>query len=258
MEYCVEKNRVLRKLIRIFGLLLLILFTDHGFAASETKAVIAIIIDDIGYQWQTDIHAILLPHPLTYSFIPAAPYTEKLAGIAHQQNKEIMLHLPMQSISNSHAEPQLIRLDMTMDQVGEVLWNGLAEVPYVKGINNHQGSLITQHPGHMQWLMQWLRGTGLYFVDSRTSEQSVAQKVAQDNGIPNLQRDIFLDHDPSPAAIEAQFDKLVQVAKQKGVALAIGHPYPATIKMLGRRLPKLQHQGIRLLSVSNLIQGRSR
>jgi len=242
-------------LVSLVITLLLLALSQNCVAAKF--ATIAIIIDDIGYQWRSDSHAISMPYQLTYSFIPAAPFTEKLAALAHHNNKEVMLHLPMQSISNRDSENDAIRLDMNMDQIGEVLWNGLAEVPFAMGINNHQGSLITQHPGHMQWLMQWLRGTGLYFVDSLTSEQSVARQLAQANGIPSLQRDIFLDHDRSPKAIEQQFDKLLLLAKQKGVAIAIGHPYPATIKMLGRRLPQLKRQGVRLLSVSDLIKGTS-
>jgi len=235
-------------------LCLLLVVTSSPALANKKAPVIAIIIDDIGYAWQTDYHAISLPFALTYSFIPSAPHTAQLATIAHQHKKEIMLHLPMQSISDRHGESQAIRLDMNMDEIGQILWNGLADVPFAIGINNHQGSLVTQHPGHMQWLMQWLRGTGLYFVDSLTSEQSVADEVARENGIPSIKRDIFLDHDPSPKAIEQQFDHLIRVAKKKGVALAIGHPYPATIQMLGKRLPTLQAQGIRLLNVSSLIK----
>ena len=249
-----RRQRSLSHAILVFCSLML----SHDLWAAAKTVDIAIIIDDIGYQWQIDHRAVTLPYPLTYSFIPAAPYTEKLASLAHDHNKEVMLHLPMQSISNQDAEKTAIRLDMNMEQIGEVLWNGLAEVPFAIGINNHQGSLITQHPGHMQWLMQWLRGTDLYFVDSLTSEQSVAGQIARANGIPSLQRDIFLDHDPSPRAIEIQFDKLLHLARQKGIALAIGHPYPATINMLVRRLPELQQQGFRLQSVSKLIQHRSR
>jgi len=247
----------IRKLPAKFTLLSLVLFGQlfcQSLFATTKIVDIAIIIDDIGYQWKNDTEIIALPYPLTYSFLPQAPYTVKLANLAHHHSKEIMLHLPMQSIAGQQPEPEAIHLDMSMDEVGQVLWNGLSEVPHAIGINNHQGSLITQHPGHMQWLMQWLRGTNLYFVDSLTSEQSVAGNIANANGIPNLKRDIFLDHDPSPQAIEKQFDKLLQLAKQKGVALAIGHPYPATIKMLDKRLPQLHQQGIRLLSVSNLLK----
>ena len=159
-----------------------------------------------------------------------------------------------QSIANDRLEAQAIKLDMNMDEIGEVLWNGLAQVPFAIGVNNHMGSLITQHPGHMQWLMQWLHGTDLFFVDSKTSEQSVAEQIAKQNNIPSISRDVFLDHDPNPAAIARQYDQLLQIAREQGVALAIGHPYPATLKLLAKRLPLLKKQGIRLVGVSALLR----
>jgi polysaccharide deacetylase 2 family uncharacterized protein YibQ len=132
--------------------------------------------------------------------------------------------------------------------------NSLAAVPHAIGINNHMGSLLTQHPGHMQWLMHAIGQRGnLFFVDSFTVASSVAQRIATENWVPNIRRDVFLDSDRSIQAIEHQFQRLLNKAQKEGIALAIGHPYPETLAVLERMLPTLKDQGVRLVPVSRLI-----
>ena len=105
------------------------------------------------------------------------------------------------------------------------------------------------------WLMRSLSRHGkLFFVDSRTTKETVALRMANEAGVPGVKRDVFLDHDPSPKAIEYQFDRLLRLARKNGYAVAIGHPYPATLAMLERRLPLLRRQGIRLVSIRTILE----
>lgn len=242
-------------------ILLLFLLTPCTFASAVIPVtngvatpVIAIIIDDMGYHQNSGQRALDLPGKVTYSFIADTPYARALAIRAHRADKEVMLHLPMQSMQSDPLEANAITLDMGDDDIGRVLWGALTAVPFAKGINNHMGSLITQHPGHMQWLMEWLQGTELYFVDSVTSEKSVALQSAKENQIPSIRRDVFLDHSRDINSINDQFDHLIALAKIKGIALAIGHPYPETLAVLERRLKLLPSLGIHLVPVSRLIQ----
>src|SRR5690606_23829095 len=110
--------------------------------------------------------------------------------------------------------------------------DNLAAVPHVRGVNNHMGSLITRHPGHMTWLMQDLARDGLFFVDSYTHPQSVALEMAREGGVPAARRDVFLDHVAEPEAIAHQFRRLLARARSDGHAIGIGHPYPATLAFL--------------------------
>ena len=117
------------------------------------------------------------------------------------------------------------------------------------------GSLLTRHPGHMQWLMKELQQRGdLYFVDSRTTKATVAQQIADEWGIPNSQRNVFLDNERNPHAARRQFRALIRLAKKEGAALAIGHPYRSTLQVLKEQIPALRQHGIRLVPVSKLIQ----
>ena len=222
-------------------------------AAIELPAI-AIIIDDIGYLEKRDTQAIQLPGAITYAFLPHTPYAYDLALLAHSRNKEVMLHLPMESMEHKQLGPGGLTLDMTYQEFARQLQSDLASVPHVVGINNHMGSLLTRHPGHMVWLMREInKRDNLYFVDSYTTKDSVAEQIANENQVPNLRRDVFLDNDRDPARIEYQFRRLLKLARKNGIALAIGHPYPETIALLAKQLPHLDENGIRLLPVSQLL-----
>jgi polysaccharide deacetylase 2 family uncharacterized protein YibQ len=244
----------------VAGLLALVGAAAPASAASDHAAAIdlpaiGIIIDDIGNLEHRDKQAIHLPGAITYAFLPHTPYAHDLALLAHSYNKEVMLHLPMESVQHKRLGPGGITLDMTYQEFARQLQSDLASVPHAVGVNNHMGSLLTQHPGHMVWLMRELnKRENLYFVDSYTTVHSVAEKIADENLVPNLRRDVFLDSDQDPKQIRYQFRRLLKLARKHGTALAIGHPYPETIAVLKQLLPTLDAQGVRLLPVSKLLK----
>ena len=240
--------------IRIFITCLLLLWQ---FQAQAQRPVIAIIIDDLGNN-SRDEQAVRLPGAVACAFLPHTPHTERLAKLAHAHNKEVLLHAPMQSVhDDKKLGPGSLTLDMTESEFVKTLQEGLAAVPHVKGVNNHMGSLLTRHPGHMLWLMQEINRQGdLFFVDSRTTAHSVARKVANENQVPSLTRDVFLDAEHGEAFIEKQFDRLLKIARVHGYALGIAHPYPDSIKVLKKRLKQLESEKIDLVPVSTLLKRR--
>jgi len=224
-------------------------------SAAHPVAHIALIIDDIGDNLKLGTRAVRLPGAVTCSILPHTAYARQLAAAAHRNDKEVMLHLPMESEEEKAPGPGALTLDMTQPEFLSTFESDLDAVPYAAGVNNHMGSLITRHPGHMRWLMQEINRRGdLYFVDSRTTDLTVAQQVAQETGVPNLRRDVFLDDDQHASAIAAQFARLIALAKHRGSAVAIGHPHPTTLRFLKEQLPLLNDAGIQLVSVSQLIK----
>ncbi len=216
---------------------------------------VALIIDDLGKGLAEGRAVVALPAPVACAFLPHATYTPELARAAHGAGKEVMLHLPMQTVEPRPLDPGALRLDMTRSQFLAVLAQDMARVPHLTGINNHMGSLLTRHPGHMAWLMAAIKARGdLFFVDSRTTRHTVALRIAREQGVPSIKRDVFLDDDRDPAEIERQFERLLGIARRQGFALAIGHPYPETLALLARRLPALRGEGIELVPVRRLVQ----
>ncbi len=243
----------------LMAVLLAVLGTAQAAVAAEVgqplRPAIAIIIDDMGLRLDAGARAILLPAPLTYSFLPRTHYARPLAILAHRRGREVMLHLPMEALDHRPMGDGGLHEGVRRRELARILREDLASVPYVSGINNHMGSLLTQEARPMGWLMSEIaRLKGLYFVDSHTSKYSVAWDVAREYRIPSLQRQVFLDHDRDPAAIAYQFRRLLKLAREQGVALAIGHPYRQTLAFLERALPLLEAEGIDILPVSALIQ----
>ena len=101
--------------------------------------------------------------------------------------------------------------------------------------------------------MPALRERGLFFIDSRTTAATVAYSAAERAGIPAASRKVFLDDTPQSEAIRAQLKVAAQDAMRHGSAIAIGHPYPATISSLGQDVPALEAGGIRMVFASDLV-----
>lgn len=242
----------------MLAVLAAVLVTAQAAVATESgrplRPAIAIIIDDMGQQLGAGARAIMLPAPLTYSFLPHTPYVKPLATLVHNRRKEVMMHLPMEALDHRPMGPGGLSPGMKHRDFIHVILEDLATVPYVQGINNHMGSLLTQQELPMRWLMEEItRHKPLYFIDSHTTKYSVARKVAMEYRIPSLRRQVFLDHDLDPAAIAYQFRRLLKLARRQGVALAIGHPHPETLDFLEQALPLLDAEGIDVLLVSDLL-----
>jgi len=238
---------------RLLSLSIALSFLSQTPVNAEKYA--SIIIDDVGNNLDYGNDIIAIPAALTIAILPDTVYARDLARLAAKHQKEIMLHLPMQSVEHHKHSPGALDLHMTRNEFNRQLLSDLNAVPYIRGVNNHMGSLLTRHPGHMTWLMDELSRRGnLYFVDSKTTSKSIADKIASEHNIPNLSRDFFLDSDDNESAIRNQFARFIKKINHRGYALAIAHPYPNTIQFLQGHLHELAEQGIRLIPVSKLIQ----
>jgi polysaccharide deacetylase 2 family uncharacterized protein YibQ len=229
---------------------------------TSQAGVIAIIIDDIGYSYQSGLKSAAVHPNITLSILPDAPFSKQLAVELSSGGHELMLHLPMQTKLNkaSANEPVFLTEDMQEAEYKITVLNYLKEFPEVHGANNHMGSLLTQKPKQMKWLMEALLSRqSMYFVDSRTHKDTVAQRVASKFTVKNARRDVFLDHGKSGKTREGiwkQIRKLQHQANRTGFALAIGHPRSKTLAILQKALPWLESLGHTIVPISRYIQLR--
>lgn len=240
----------------VICLLLCLLGSSLTFAEQEQPPTIAIIIDDMGHNYEQGVQLIHLPYPLTLSFLPNRPYTGRLIEMAHFHQKEIMLHAPMQNSLGIGLGYGGLKQNMSEQEIKQTLRDSFGKIQHMVGLNNHMGSVLTSDNVPMQWIMEIVSEHPFYFVDSRTSAQSVAAKMAAKFNIPNLSRDVFLDHIQNREFIHQQFLKLIDIAIEKGTAIAIGHPHPETIEYLSYILPKLDEKGIGIATISQVWQIR--
>ena len=224
-------------------------------------AQLAIVIDDLGYDRRRGLQAIRLPGRLTVAVMPHTPNARFLAEAAHNAGREIILHHPMQGSDYSaggKSPKGILTLDMGPADIRYALRQALTSVPHCMGINNHTGSTLTQARSHMYWLMQQVASTDLYYLDSRTTTETVAGEAAQAWGVPFVSRDVFLDHHNDRESIARQFKYAVKLAKRRGHAVLIAHPRPLSLELLAQQLPLLDSSEIELVHASELIGKRGR
>jgi len=240
-----------------FAVVLLTSLLVHVYASyasgGEVNAHVAIIIDDLGHNQKRGEAFIHLPAPLTFAVLPHTLYAKTIARAAHEADREVIVHLPMANVANTPIGPGGLTANLPRVEFMTVLDAAIRGVPYASGINNHTGSYLTQQHLQMGWLMTNMKERGFFFVDSRTTAKSVALKVAEQHDVFASSRDIFLDNDRNPAAIDAAFQHMISKAKEDGTAIAIGHPYPETLRYLQTALPALQAAGIEIVPASSLI-----
>ncbi len=227
-------------------------------AQADQRPVLSLVIDDLGYSMENGRAVIDLDGDHTYAILPGAVYSQKLAHHAHSLNKEVILHLPMQSIHSKAAhEANALNEAMDEDELTANVHSLLAQIPFIRGVNNHMGSHLTEFDFFMRPVMDGIRGynPNLYFLDSRTSPRSVAHAQAVDAGLNAITRDIFLDNEPNPESIRLQYNIWLTKARERGSAIAIGHPYPNTLAVLRESLAAA-NINFRFLRVSSLIDER--
>lgn len=220
---------------------------------------VAIVIDDIGYDPGIAEALFDLPVRLNIAILPYAPYGPLLARRAKEKNHEVLIHFPMEALAESEngQEPFLLRVGTPEAEIVRLFEQALKRVPGARGLNNHKGSKATQSKHLMELLALRLREHGLYFLDSLTTPRSVAFRVMEAMGVPALRRDVFLDGETDVAYVLARLRETLAVARQKGFAVAIGHPKRGTYEALRKFLSE-SHPEYEFVVLSEILQERSR
>ncbi len=218
----------------------------------KKRALVAIIIDDVGYRYIEGMRTLELDPDITIAVLPFTPHAYDLAHHAGTLGVEVMLHAPMEPNTNIHWGEGL---NGAMNQ--SALRNSFAKMldslPNVRGVNNHMGSGLTTNSNVMEWFMSEVSQHNLYFIDSMTTPRSKAWAIAQKHNIPSYKRDVFLDNEVNDPYLEKQFSHMIRIAQKHGYALAIGHPYKETLTYLEKNLPRLRAMEIDLVPVSTLL-----
>ncbi len=233
-------------------------FGSAAISEQETTkpgpARLAVILDDLGNDWSAAEAIFALPYRLTISVLPNHPHSVEIAEEAHRRGYEVMLHLPMESVGQGRPESQELRSGMSGKEVDALVNGFLRAVPDVAGVNNHQGSQSTTDVALMEELMPVLRERTLFYIDSRTTTATVAFDAARHAGVQAGFRNVpFLDDVAEVPAVRKQLRLALRAAGEKGEAIAIGHPHPATLKALQEVLPEASAQGVRLVFASELV-----
>jgi hypothetical protein len=228
---------------------------DSAPSPQAPPVLVAVVIDDLGNSLEEGRSTAALPGPVACSILPHTVHGAEIADLAHTAGKEVLLHLPLQSMEDIPLGPGAVTLDMDETEIKSTVQDDLASLPHLAGVNNHEGSLITQHPGDMAWILEAMHAAGsYYYLDSYTSADSVAYQIAREQHVPAARRNVFLDDVNTEESVRYQWQRLLKLAHKYGFALAIGHPRSATLKVLQDELPKLSAENVILVAPSRIVE----
>ena len=215
----------------------------------------AFIIDDLGYETEVAKKIVELEFPIALSILPFLQYSGFIAEEAKKNNKEIMLHLPMEpSNSSANPGPGAIKSYMSEEEIRQAVRDCILNFPYIIGANNHMGSKITEDREIMEIILEEIREYNLFFIDSITTKDSIAYEVAQEMEIKSAVRSVFLDNENDMEYIKGQMLEVQETALREGEVIAIGHSRVNTFYVLKRMVPELIKAGIEIVPVSELVK----
>lgn len=214
---------------------------------------LALVIDDLGRSLQDVEDLEALGVSVTYAVLPFESKTAEVVARIRQHGHELICHLPMEPRNGANPGPGALQESMTRAQLSRATEKALAAVPGATGVNNHMGSSLTADPKSMRTVLGVVAEHGLFFLDSRTSAESVGYRQAVALGLPAAERQVFLDSDPTVQGVREQFHRWLSVARQRGAAIAIGHPHPTTLEVLAEEIPRAREAGYEFVPLSYLL-----
>ena len=219
------------------------------------RGVIGLIIDDFGYRNDHVSNGFLqLPGKLTYAIIPGHDYSQLFSKKAYDAGYEIIVHLPMENIGKTYGEEEYVLMSYFQDdEIKNRINKAFDLLPESIGLNNHQGSRGTADSRVMTLVAGVIKEKKKFFIDSRTTNNSLAETTMRKYGVPTNKRDVFLDNELDEEKIKIQLLELADVSEEKGIAIGIGHVKPQTLNVLAKEIPVLQEKGFRFEFVSNLV-----
>lgn len=232
------------------------LYAKPALPKIAVRPKIAIVIDDLGGENEISQEILHWNVPLTLSILPFTPYSKVLAQQAHQRGREVILHLPMEPHGYPKTKPGegVLLQEMEDEMLLRQLSRDLEAVPNIKGVSNHMGSRLMEDPAKLRIIMKELKRRDLFFLDSRTTPQTMGLQIAESIGVRATERSLFLDHSQDPEEIKRQLEKLAQLSLETGKAIGVGHPHPSTLKSLKEMIPRIKAKGIKIVPLSSLVE----
>lgn len=227
---------------------------DFGFPPASKNAVLCVVFDDGGQNVAQLKKCVALPFPVTVAVLPRLAHSKECAALVRQSGNEVILHQPMQAM-NLGVNPGegAILPEMSGGEIAATLSQNIAEIAPIAGINNHEGSLITEDEVKVGFVLETVHQKGIYFLDSRTSSATKVPSVSMEMGLSYFQRDIFLDNEKTRENILHELKRGVEIANRQGFVIMIGHVWSAEIlpDVLAEVYPELKKKGYRFSTVSN-------
>ena len=231
-------------------------------APIKAEAQVAFVLDDWGYSLNNVDALFQIDRPVTLAVLPHLRYSKEISDrvIKYGRGYDIILHLPLESKSGKAPERDTIRRNMEKNRVLSILKDDIESIPGIIGVSNHQGSRATENKEIMKIILEELKKRNLFFLDSRTTPVSVCGNISGKIGLRYAERSVFLDlgqkkdEKQTKAYIKKQIKELINIAKIRGSAIAIGHDKKLTIEVIKESIPDIEKGNIKIVPLKKLVE----
>lgn len=213
--------------------------------------ILYLVIDDVGYNLEQLNNYLELPFPMTFALLPGLEHSRTAQDRIAASGAEMLLHQPIEPLGDQDPGPGALYVGMQPEEMRCIINRNLEQLPKVIGVNNHMGSRGTADPQLMQALFSVLKGRNLFFLDSRTTAETVAPAVARETGLPFSQRNVFLDNIEERIEIERALAAALEISRAQGYAVMIGHVWSRELaSTLALWYAEIQERGYRFARLS--------
>jgi polysaccharide deacetylase 2 family uncharacterized protein YibQ len=230
-------------------------------AKPRHEAQVAFVLDDWGYSLNNIDALFQIDRPVTLAVLPYLRYSKEISDMVQKNGRgyDLILHLPLESKSGKAPERDTIRRNMQKERVLSILKDDIESIPGIIGVSNHQGSRATENREIMTIILEELKKRDLFFLDSRTTPVSVCGNISKKIGLKHAERSVFLDlaqqkeEKQHRAYIKKQIRELINTAKTRGSAIAIGHDKKITIEVIKDSIPEIEKENIKIVPLKRLV-----
>ena len=224
----------------------------------QGRPFFSIIIDDFGSFDGPLLDAFCeLPPSVAFAILPGLPFSQIAMRKAIWSGREVLVHMPMEAdtddVSPGH---NAILSQMPPGAIYDRVLEYFNELNFAVGANNHMGSAITRDRALMRATFRHFNEKGVYFIDSRTTTETVAREIAREMGIPFAERDLFLDSpENTDEVLWERLRDLERLRDSQGSALVMTHCFDrGRLQRLIYFIEEAQKMGFVLVPVSMYVE----
>jgi polysaccharide deacetylase 2 family uncharacterized protein YibQ len=180
-----------------------------------------------------------LPVPFAVAIVPGTKSSAALFRAAHERDREVVLHIPLEPVNYPQLDPGPGTLLVTTkpDRATGTVRRWLDQSGPVAGVANHMGSFATQDMTLMRAVCRELRRRHLPFIHVQPAAGAVCRSVAAEMGVVYDEPGAVLDFEARAAtakALDARWSGILKEARARGRLTVWVRATPLAREWLGR------------------------
>ncbi|HYM80698.1 MAG TPA: divergent polysaccharide deacetylase family protein [Candidatus Limnocylindria bacterium] len=231
-------------------------------APEETRpepARLAIVLFGLGEEPAHADSFFELPAPFAVAVVPGSRTSQQVFQAAHQRNREVVLHVPLEPINYPQVNPGpgTVLVTMKPAKIAGMMRRYLDQAEPVAAVANHMGSLATQDMAVMSAVYRELRRSHVPFLHVNPAAGAVCKSLASDLGVVYAEPDRVLDREArgdDPRALERGWKSILEEARDRGRLVALVRATPLTRRWLPRALEAKRLDGVTIVPLGSLIR----